>query len=107
MLIGILLIIVENMGILANTNKLGVFGCCSCMLWWVKNSSCLLSLVLCLFIKLFFFYIRLSFLQFEVQKRIFIGICLDIPEFGEEKSILLDGLTEQQIDGKLRELVLH
>jgi hypothetical protein len=34
------------------------------------------------------------------------AVCLGISEFGEEKSVLLDGLTEQQIDGKLKELVL-
>ena len=37
----------------------------------------------------------------------FIVVFLGISEFGEEKSVPLDGLTEQQIDGKLKELVLQ
>ena len=36
-----------------------------------------------------------------------IVVFLGISEFGEEKSVPLDGLTEQQIDGKLKELVLQ
>ena len=58
-------------------------------------------------IKLFSRNTFFTFCNLKCYGTSLIVVFLGISEFGEEKSVPLDGLTEQQIDGKLKELVLQ